>query len=432
SYEIVDAKLATETRAGTILQLCVYSELLAAAQGATPESAYVVAPHHNFRRERHRLADYTAYYRLVKRRLEEAIALEEAEAAAIYPEPAAHCEVCAWWGPCNDRRRADDHLCFVAGISRMQIKELVRIDVGKLERLGELRDVPRPARGSRDALVRARDQARIQLDARRRQEPLYEILEPLDTEHGLARLPAPSPHDVFLDLEGDRLAVDGGRDYLVGTVTDSEGTLRYTPRWATTPNEEQRAFEALVDAIVAVHRAHPDAHVYHFGAYEPTAFKRLSGRYATRERELDEMLRAELFVDLHTVVRHSVRASVESYSIKELEQFYGFDREQDLRAATASRRAIEWAIEMRQDARSSDLAPHVAAVERYNREDCVSTAKLRDWLESLRETELARGAELPRPAPMSGEASERVAETEAETARVMQALLEGVPLDPEE
>ena len=33
SYEVVDAKLATETRAGTVLQLCVYSELLAAASG---------------------------------------------------------------------------------------------------------------------------------------------------------------------------------------------------------------------------------------------------------------------------------------------------------------------------------------------------------------------------------------------------------------
>src|SRR5690606_23778580 len=99
SYEVVDAKLATETRAGTILQLCVYSELLADVQGVWPENAWVVAPHHNFARERYRLADYTAYYRLVKRRLEEAIALDERAAADIYPEPAAQCDVCAWWTP---------------------------------------------------------------------------------------------------------------------------------------------------------------------------------------------------------------------------------------------------------------------------------------------------------------------------------------------
>jgi superfamily I DNA and/or RNA helicase len=40
-----------------------------------------------------------------------------------------HCEVCDWWSRCNARRRADDHLCFVAGISRLQIKELKRIHV---------------------------------------------------------------------------------------------------------------------------------------------------------------------------------------------------------------------------------------------------------------------------------------------------------------
>ena len=48
------------------------------------------------------------------------------------------------------------------------------------------------------------------------------------------------------------------------------------------------------------------------------------GRYATREEEIDRMLRAKLFVDLYQVVRHGIRAGVESYSIKRLEPFYAF------------------------------------------------------------------------------------------------------------
>src|SRR5690606_9609187 len=66
SYVAIDAKLATETKAGTVLQLCVYSELVAEIQGAWPEHAYVVAPHHHFKPEPWRIADYAAYYRLVK------------------------------------------------------------------------------------------------------------------------------------------------------------------------------------------------------------------------------------------------------------------------------------------------------------------------------------------------------------------------------
>jgi uncharacterized protein len=426
SYEVIDAKLSTETRAGTILQLCVYSELVADLQGRSPANAYVVAPHHGFEPEPHRLGDYAAYYRLVKRRLEEAL---EGRDSLTYPEPVLHCEVCAWWQICNARRREDDHLCFVAGISRLQIKELRRLDVETLERLGDLRDVPRPARGSRDALTRIRDQAAIQLSARRLAKPLFELLEPVDVSHGLAMLPSPSPHDLFLDLEGDRLAVDGGRDYLFGYVRAGG---EYVPVWATSATEERAAFERLVDLMLATFREHPDMHVYHFGAYEPTAFKRLAGRYATREAELDVLLRAELFVDLYTIVRHALKASVESYSIKELEQFYGFVREQDMRAATASRRAIEWAIELKEPVHGIDgLAPHIVAVERYNREDCVSAERLRAWLERLRADVTLRGIALPRPELKSGAASETIEEAADETRRVMNRLLDGVGADPE-
>jgi predicted RecB family nuclease len=454
SYEVTDAKLATETRAGTILQLCVYSSLLEQLQGARPEHAYVVAPHHHFEPEAHRLADYEAYYRLVQRRLETALVERD---AVTYPEPAQHCDVCNWWVQCNARRRADDHLCFVAGISRLQIKDLrARLEVDTLERLGDLKDVERPTRGSREALERTRDQAAIQLKARRLQTRQHEVL-PLGAEHGFLWLPEPSRSDLFLDLEGDRLALDGGREYLFG-VSDTRGG--YTPLWATSPAEEKHAFEQVVDRILTAFAADRTLHVYHFGAYEPTAFKRLSGRYATRENELDTILRAELFVDLHTVVRHSLRASVENYSLKDLEQFYGLAREQDLRQATASRRALEWAIEMREDlglrARGTpttapamakpqlelgleedpaenEFAEHIAVVERYNRDDCVSAARLRDWLEALRaDAERAHGAELPRPELNSGEASEQVAEAAEETQRVMAALLEGVPIDAAE
>jgi uncharacterized protein len=424
SYVVIDAKLATETRAGTILQLCVYSELVAELQGAWPSHAYVVAPHHRFEPEPHRIADYAAYYRLVKRRLEEALARH----GATYPEPVTFCEVCGWWQACNERRRADDHLCFVAGISRLQVRELRRIHVDTLEALGDLGEVPKPKRGSREALERVRDQAAIQLGARRLGRPQFELLQPLDATHGLAMLPRPSRGDIFLDLEGDRLAPGGGRDYLFGYVLRGE----YVPVWATSAAEERAAFERLVDLVLATFRQHPDMHVYHFGAYEPGTFKRLAGRYATRQDELDVLLRAELFVDLHRVVRHALRASVESYSIKELERFYGFSREQDLRDATAARRAVEWAIEFREPVFGDDaLAAQAAAVERYNREDCVSAEKLRDWLEALRSEAEARGAALPRPELKDGAPSETIEETADQTRAVMEALLAGVPPDPE-
>ena len=43
------------------------------------------------------------------------------------------------------------------------------------------------------------------------------------------------------------------------------------------------------------------------------ALKRLMGRHGTREDEIDLMLHGQLFVDLLQIVRHAIRASVESY-----------------------------------------------------------------------------------------------------------------------
>ena len=48
SYEIIDTKLARETKGGTVFQLCLYADLVASVQGVTPANCYVVAPWTDF------------------------------------------------------------------------------------------------------------------------------------------------------------------------------------------------------------------------------------------------------------------------------------------------------------------------------------------------------------------------------------------------
>lgn len=74
SYEPVDTKLARETKAGTVLQLCLYADLLTEAQHLAPENMYVVAPWSDFVPQHYRFADYAAYFRKVKRALAAAMA----------------------------------------------------------------------------------------------------------------------------------------------------------------------------------------------------------------------------------------------------------------------------------------------------------------------------------------------------------------------
>jgi predicted RecB family nuclease len=442
SYEALDTKLAQETKAGAVLQLCLYSDLLREIQGVLPERMYVVPRKPGFPLEPYRVDDYLAYYRLVRRRLEAAVDAETAAgdgaAPATYPEPVPHCDVCRWWPRCDQQRRADDHLCFVAGISRLQTRELKDHEIATLSRLAQepLPIAWKPARGAREGYGRVREQARIQSDGRARERILHELL-PIEPGRGLALLPAPSPGDVFLDLEADPYVDEGGLEYLFGWVTADaapEGSLAlevgppvYGARWALDRAAERSGFEAAVDAIMRQWAADPNMHVYHYGAYEPGALKRLMGRYASREAEIDRLLRGGRIVDLHAIVKQTLRASVEEYSIKNLEPLYGFERTQPLEAARGALRLIERSLELGYavDPRSDDGR----IVEAYNRDDCLSARALREWLERLRAQEIARGAEIPRPGQVPGDPNEKVGERERMARELAERLLAGVPED---
>ena len=73
SYEVQDTKLSQNTRASTILQLCLYTDLLNDIQGSTPRKMYVVKPGDNFPTEEFLFTDFQAYYRLVKKNFEHVI-----------------------------------------------------------------------------------------------------------------------------------------------------------------------------------------------------------------------------------------------------------------------------------------------------------------------------------------------------------------------
>lgn len=427
SYEVIDTKLARETRAGTILQLCVYSYLLGKLQGLRPDRMHVVSPGNDFSPQSYRLDDYSAYFRLLERNICQFVA----DPANTYPEMVSHCDYCAWWSKCEKRRRRDDHLCYVAGIRSNQIKSLRALGVNSLYSLAHLDPVPEPEMGSLGALERIRDQAKVQLQGREKVAPVYQLIEPIAPEHGLALLPEPTADDIFLDFEGNHFAEQGVREYLTGFLhCGPTGDLEYVGLWAGTLTEERQAFERFIDTAIQIRARNPGAHIYHFASYEPAALKRLMGRYATREVELDQLLRGGAFVDLYTVVRRSLIASVERYSIKDLEPFFGYSRTQELSEASLSRRIIEHAVES--DELEESVSEHRRIVEDYNREDCESAQRLRDWLEALRGTVIAAGNLIDRPSPAESEASEETGELDKEIQALRDGLLVGIPDDPEE
>ena len=451
SYEVQDTKLARETKATTILQLAVYSELLERAQGFAPESMWVITPNSRFAGERYRVAEYAAYFRYVKRELIKATngraplagqgtlfgnddGKNLMNALETYPEPVEHCNVCRWFKECETRRRADDHLSLVAGIRTQQREQLKEWSVGTVTELAKM-PVPlkkKPRYGSREGYERVREQARVQVEGRDRHVPVHEAILPIAEGMGFCRLPDPNRLDMFVDLEGDPFVGTQGQQYLFGFVArGASGEFVYEKHWALTAEEEKRGFQCLMDEIVRRWAEEPGMHVYHYGANEPGAFKRLMGQYATREEEMDRMLRAGIFVDLHRVVKQGIRASVEEYSLKKMEAFYGFARKTSLDASRAAMRYIEHHLELgwRGETLRDDMRE---AMEGYNREDCESTAVLRDWLESERKKLIARSEKIERPVAGDPEPPEELSERQKRVAELTARLTEGVPVDRSE
>ncbi len=277
SYEPADAKLARETRGGTILQLGVYCELLNQVQERPPEWFYVVASGHGDS-ERivrpYRFREYAAYFRLMRARFEQALTEDFTELESRHEaEPVEHCQVCSWSQHCREWWKNVDHLSLVAGLSRIQRRELTACGVSTVLELSEIGSpLPfQPHRGSIASYERVRDQARVQVSSRDENRLLYEFIpvpaDSSDTQDpvGLARLPQPCPGDVFFDLEGDRLAGENVREYLFGLVTvETDGKEKYHSWWACNRHQERQAFEAVMDLIIERLEAFPGMHIYHY------------------------------------------------------------------------------------------------------------------------------------------------------------------------
>ena len=457
SYEVVDAKLARSAKGRAVAQTAFYSQLLADLQGGfAPRWLHLALGTGEL--ASFKVNDFAAYERQTRRLLTKFI---EADSGAnppadTYPEPVEHCAICRWSDSCAARRRSDDDLSLVAGITRGQRRGLKAEGIQTRRGLAGLGLVPTLRGASRESLERARSQAILQVRSEDAGSLRYELLAPavdadgaLVRNRGLLALPEPVAGDLFFDIEGARYYSEDGREfglqYLFGIVdtadVDAAGAPAYRQFWAFDRAGEKRAFEELIDFITARRRERPGLHVYHYNHYEPTAVDHLSelhetrqeavgrlmGRFATREDEVDELFRLGVFVDLYRVVRQGLQAGVESYSIKRLEPLCGYSRVVRLRDATEALVSFETALDSGSGAGEVALQEVVAG---YNEDDCRATLALRDWLESLRPelaAKLGPGlGELPRPAVPESEADAE----DSDVTRLRQALMSSVPAQP--
>ena len=374
-YEVWDAKLARHAKVEALLQIAAYADQLDRVGVArSPIGFLLLGDGRSFAQD---LTEIIPVYRQRRANLESVLSnhIADGNSAEWNDERYSFCGTC---DHCSAEIEAHRDLLLVAGMRKTQRLKLREAGIASIDELTVSMSAPAGMNPSTYEALRA--QASLQIEPTNLGILAFEIIDP----SVIQALPRPSPGDIFFDFEGDPLwsdasGTDWGLEYLFGVI-EPEGDGKFRPWWAHNRDQENSALIAFLDYVTARRNTHPDMHVYHYAPYEVTALKRLVGRFGTHEDVLDDLLRSGIFIDLYQTVRQSLRAGTRSYSIKKLEPLYMGD---ELR--TGLDNAADSIVEYQKytdQILSNDpaAATTLAGIEDYNKYDCLSTWRLRDWL----------------------------------------------------
>ncbi|WP_083407795.1 TM0106 family RecB-like putative nuclease [Mycolicibacterium rutilum] len=373
-YRLRDTKLARSVKVEALLQLAAYADTLTAAGVPVADEVELVLG--DGATANYRIDELLAVYRPRREALQRLLDDHFSSGTPVdwADESVRACFRCP---ECEAQVRATDDLLLVAGMRVSQRARLIDAGITTVADLAR-HDGPVPELPAR-TVTALTAQARLQTSPRVDGKPPYEVIDP----QPLNLLPDPDKGDLFFDFEGDPLwTVNGhewGLEYLWG-VLEAGGTFR--PLWAHDRAGERQALVDFLKLVRQRRKKYPKMHVYHYAPYEKTALLRLAGRYGVGEDEVDDLLRSGVLVDLYPLVRKTIRVGTENYSLKSLEPLYMGNelRKGEVTTATESITQYGQFCELRAEGRDDDAATLLKQVEDYNRYDCRSTHRLRDWL----------------------------------------------------
>jgi predicted RecB family nuclease len=374
SYRVGDTKLARSAKVEALLQLAGYADTLSAAGVPIDDDAELVLGNGSVLT--YRLDELVPVYRRRRAAVQRLLDAHLAGGAAVRWED-EHVGACFRCPECALKVREHDDLLLVANMRVSQRARLIDAGVttrhGLAEHTGTIPGVP--AR----ALDTLRTQARLQCAPRVDGRPPFEVA---DTQP-LMLLPNPDKGDLFFDFEGDPLWTAGGQDwgleYLFGVLDARD---EFYPLWAHDRAAERRALQEFLELVRKRRRRYPNMHIYHYAPYEKSALLRLAGRHGVGEDDVDDLLRNGVLVDLFPLVRKSIRVGTENYSLKSLEPLYMGAELRTGEVTTATDSITQYALycEHLENGRADEAAGLLKEIADYNRYDCRSTRKLRDWL----------------------------------------------------
>jgi uncharacterized protein len=371
-YAATDIKLGKRPKLDYQITAAFHAYVLAAVQDTMPETSWLIL------RQR---GAYAVKLEDVLPRME-AVLHDCMQMMLSQQEPEvfiAHsrCDLCPWLSHCYKLAQANQHLSLLPGVTPTRYVQLQALQLVTLESLAitvpkQLEVLPGFGVQVAHKLVR-----QAQSTLMNRAIPVSQPVRSADRNgdrpvaHHRAMLLTPeelptAPIELYYDIEA---APEHNLVYLHGVLVVNRLTQTETfyELLADRPEDEGKIWRQFL----ALLGQYPDAPIFHFCPYEVQTVKRLGEYYGTPDELVTPLL--ERFVDLHERVTRVATLPVESYALKPIARWLGFDwRDSEANGA----QSIYWYAQWLTTGDRSFLE----AILRYNEDDCYATYRVKDWL----------------------------------------------------
>jgi predicted RecB family nuclease len=376
-YVPTEIKLSKRPKQEYQIIVAYHMKVLAAVQGAWGETAWLL-----LRGKGYYEVDLWEAIPRMEAILEECLATLKNDQEPEVFISRSRCSLCHWYGHCYAIAKADQHLSLLPGVTPSRYLQLQALNLTTLESLADLHpnQLEHLAGFGGEAARKLVRQAQSTTQNRAFLGESYAALPDSEPQNGHKLIH--HSHDSFIPTADVELYFDIEAEpslnliYLHGVliVDRQKKTEVFHPLLADKPEDESKIWQEFLDLVWA----YPDAPIFHFCPYEVQTVGRLAELYGTPRERITPLL--SRFVDLHDRVTKSVTLPVESYALKHIARWLGFDwRDSSANGAQSIYWYAQWLA-------TGDRA-FLDSIVVYNEDDCRATYHIKEWLTGFFESQ---------------------------------------------
>jgi uncharacterized protein len=330
-----------------------YAQLLATIQGTLPTTAEIV-----LRRQNYYAVDLLEWLPRMKEALVECVQILSKRQEPEVFISRQRCNLCHWYTHCYTLAQSQQHLSLVPGVTPSRYEYLQAMGVDTVSSLAAACPINMGEAIGREVAAQLKQQAQaiVENKAIRKFNGVLNIGKTIPT----------ASIELYFDIEAEP---EQNLDYLLGILlVDRQKKLEHFYPFLAENLEDERI---IWEQFLSVVNFYGNAPIFHFSEYEVETIKRLANLYKTPRQQIELLL--PRCVDLHKRVITSVTFPVESYSLKSLANWIGFQWRD--RGASGDQ-CVCWYDQWLKTGDRSFLE----AILRYNEDDCRATLHLKNWL----------------------------------------------------